>query len=310
MKNIFKVLSIVAVVVVTVILSGCREDEPSSQSIFNEDSTPKTEFDYWILKNFTNPYNIRIIYRYVDKETNSSYNVVPTEESKARGMAIILRHVWLDAYNEVMEDVDSNFMKKYSPKLFKFIGSKMIDSTGKETLGDASGGSIINFTNVNSIDLDNPYVDVDSKLPSKGEPMDMNYWFFKTMHHEFCHILTQTKNYNTDFKTIAVGTYIPDDWHNRTDGEMVVEGFVSAYASSESNEDFAETYAYYVTHSETAYQELLTLAGETGADKIKQKVEFIRSYCNDVWGMDLDKVREVFIRRALEVPNMDLRTLD
>ena len=313
-RLIFKYLHIfIFTCIIGVALTGCRDDEPSSKSIFEDvDTSANTEFDNWIKTHFTDSFNIRIIYRYVDKETSSSYNVIPTAEDKAIGMAIILRHVWLGAYREIMQDVDTCFMEKYSPKLFRFVGSAMYETgTGKMTLGDAGGGSIVTLTNVNAIDLDNPYVDITTALASKSEnPLDMNYWFFKTMHHEFCHILTQNKDYSTDFRTISVGKYAPSDWYNKGDNETLPEGFVSAYASSESNEDFAETYAYYVTHTQEALDALLAQAGEEGASIINQKIEFIRTYCNDTWKMDLDHVREVVLRRAQEVTSLDLKHLD
>jgi hypothetical protein len=37
----------------------------------------------------------------------------------------------------------------------------------------------------------------------------MNEYYFKTMHHEFVHILHQTKNYPKDFEQISAGNYSP-----------------------------------------------------------------------------------------------------
>ena len=51
----------------------------------------------------------------------------------------------------------------------------------------------------------------------------MNYWFFHTMHHEFCHILTQQKNYSTDYQTITGGSYHSQDWSNLKDTAVAKE---------------------------------------------------------------------------------------
>ena len=80
------------------------------------------------------------------------------------------------------------------------------------------------------------------------------------MHHEFCHILTQTKNYPTDFQEISAGKYHTSDWINVDDAEAPLEGFVTGYASSEYNEDFAEIYATYVTMTPEGWQKVLDQA--------------------------------------------------
>lgn len=74
------------------------------------------------------------------------------------------------------------------------------------------------------------------------------------MNHEFCHILTQKKNYSTEFQTVSAGKYQTSGWVNVEDKEAPSMGFVSGYASGEYNEDFAEIFAQYVTHSEAAWQ--------------------------------------------------------
>ncbi len=146
---------------------------------------------------------------------------------------------------------------------------------------------------------------------SKGtKPLDLNYWFFHTMHHEFCHILTQTKNYSTDFQTISAGGYHSTDWVNVKDKDAATEGFVSGYASQEYNEDFAEIYAYYVTLSEEGWNKIIEQAGENGAKIINKKLDIVRSYFLNSWNIDLDTMRSVVLRRSNEVTSLDLRKLD
>ena len=125
-------------------------------------------------------------------------------------------------------------------------------------LGTAEGGLKVMLYGVNELDIDNPRINTSNPYEShQVKPIDMNYWFFHTMHHEFCHILTQLKNYPTDFQEVSAGKYHTGDWINVDDADAPLEGFVTGYASSEYNEDFAEIYATYITSSDKSWQERL-----------------------------------------------------
>ncbi len=60
------------------------------------------------------------------------------------------------------------------------------------------------------------------------------------MHHEFAHILHQTKNYDQSFKRISESFYIGGDWIYASDEDAQKKGFITAYAQNEANEDFVE----------------------------------------------------------------------
>ena len=181
-------------------------------------------------------------------------------------------------------------------------------------LGTAEGGLKITLFRVNALDIDNIFIDSISPFPNaEAIPLDMNFWFFHTMHHEFLHILQQTKNYNTDFNLISAGKYHANDWINVEDSVAPLEGFVTGYGSGEAIEDMAEIYATYVTHTATAWEKILK-AGENGDDKtgresIEKKLDIIKEYTRSSWGFELDSLRSVVLRRSKEVKAMDLRTL-
>lgn len=290
-------------------LASCSSDEPSSQSIFDTTTTePQTDFDRWLSANFTEPYNIRLYYLYNDKLSDNSYNVVPATTRNSIAMAKMIKHVWLDAY---VEAAGEDFVKSNAFRVFQFIGSPEYNSQGSIVLGTAEGGIQVTLFRLNELDLDNIYVNQDEPFREHSElPLDLNYWYFHTMHHEFCHILTQKKNYTTDFQAISAGNYHSADWINVTDEEAVQQGFVTGYASGEYNEDFAEVYATYVTSSDRSWQARLQAAGESGAAILNQKLAIVRSYLADSWGIDLDNLRNIVLRRSAEVQNMDLTTLN
>ena len=290
-------------------LVSCSSDEPSSQSIFDTTTTePQSDFDRWLSTNFTTPYNIRLYYLYNDKLSDNSYNVVPATTRNSIAMAKMIKHVWLDAY---VEAAGEDFVKSNAFRVFQFIGSPEYNSQGSIVLGTAEGGIQVTLFRLNELDINNIYVNQDEPFREDSElPLDLNYWYFHTMHHEFCHILTQKKNYTTDFQAISAGNYHSADWINVTDEEAVQQGFVTGYASGEYNEDFAEVYATYVTSSDRSWQERLQAAGEGGAAILNQKLAIVRSYLADSWGIDLDNLRSIVLRRSAEIQNMDLTTLN
>ena len=314
--------------------SACSNDDLDKESIFTETTqTDSTPLDQWVKTNFTDPYNIRFLYRYNDKETNNYYNVIPADYDKSVALAILLKHVWIDTYTEL---VGQDFMKTYSPRVYQLIGSAEYNSsTGSIVLGTAEGGIKVTLFRVNDIDVDHPVIDSDSPYPNtEAVPIDLNYWFFHTMHHEFCHILTQKKDYSTDFRTISTANYQRASWINVKDKDAGVKGFVTGYASMEYNEDFAETYATYITHTEDAWNKLLENSVQvkldenedtiftydkngnkfpvydySGYDAIVKKLNIVKDYFQKQWGIDIDKLRTIVLRRSQEVKDLDLHTL-
>lgn len=299
---------------VALFTTSCSSDEPSGNSIFRYEETEFTEFDQWLYDNFTKPYNIQFIYRYVDRETNNQYNVVPADSEKAKALAILIKNVWIEAYETVL---GQDFIKQYGPKVYQLLGSPQYNSNGSMTLGYAENAVKITLVRVNEIDIDDLYVNIDDPFRSHyDEPLDLNFWYFHTMHHEFFHILTQSKNYPTTFRQISAGHYHTADWINVDDTQAPLEGFVTGYASGEYNEDIAEVYSTYVTMTPEAWEKILELAatgdvdGTSGRDLIEQKLEIVKEYMSGTWGVDLDLLRAEVLSRIKNAPNLDLRTLN
>ena len=251
-----KTTRITAMAVAALLLTAsCSNESLSPESVLADVAAERNEFDNWLMENYTKPYNIDFIYRYTDRETDNFYNVVPADYGKSKALAALVKHVWLDAYAEAMGE---DFIRTYSPRVMQLIGSAEYSSSGSMVLGTAEGGLKITLFRVNSLDPDNIWIDQESTFPETAKtPMDLNYWFFHTMHHEFCHILTQKKNYSTDFQTVSAGKYQTTNWINVDDSEAPAMGFTSGYGSGEYNEDFAEIYSFYVTHTQQAWEKLL-----------------------------------------------------
>ena len=305
------ILSLMSLLVLMAFVTSCSSDEPSGESIFvTEEEKNMSEFDKWLYAKFTVPYNIEFRYRYQDSETDNYYNVVPAEPYKAQALAILVKSLWIDAYETVF---GATFIKQYGPKVYQLLGSPEFDSQQSIVLGYAESGVKITLFRVNEIDLDNIYVNLtDAFRDHYALPMDLNYWYFHTMHHEFFHIMTQTRNFPTDFNLISAGKYHTSDWINVKDDEAPMEGFVTGYASKEPNEDMAEVFYTYVTSTDVVWNQILDKAAsesEEARDIILQKLNMVRDYLNDSWGISLDVLREEVLRRTEGVYDLDLRTL-
>ena len=65
-----------------------------------------------------------------------------------------------------------------------------------------------------------------------------------------------------------------------------------------------------MTLSAEGWQKILDMAGETGAPIIQQKIDMVREYFKNSWGIDIDEMRSIVLRRSAEATTLDLRTLD
>ncbi|MND85187.1 hypothetical protein D3C80_771030 [compost metagenome] len=131
------------------------------------------------------------------------------------------------------------------------------------------------------------------------------------MHHEFGHILHQTKGYPASFEQITGARYVSDSWSDiyENDADAAALGFVSPYASKEPNEDFVETYSYYITLSPTQWNQRISSGGAEGKALIEAKLDIVRTYFQNVWNIDLDELRDEILARQADLPNFDQTSL-
>lgn len=274
-------------------LSSCSEDDLDKESIFQDSKVKENDFDKWIYKNYTLPYNIKLMYRMQDIESNHKYSLAPAEYDKSVELAHIVKYAWLEAYDEV---AGVDFTRRFVPKMLHFIGSAAYESNGTMILGTAEGGLKVTLYLVNNLQIDRDF---------------LNEYYFKTMHHEFAHILHQTKNYPTEYDLISEANYVSGDWYLVDDSEAHQLGFVSPYAMSEPREDIAEVTSVYITKTPEEWAAILDDAGEDGAAIINQKLEIVKKYMLSSWNIDMDELRDCVQRRINDVVegNVDLESL-
>lgn len=291
----------------TICMGACNNDEDidTAHSIFTNEGQTENAFDKWLFRNYMNPYNVTFKYRMEDIESDQTKNLVPADYDKSVALAKLVKYVWMEAYDE---QNGINFLRVYMPKTVHLIGSKAYEKSGA-VLGTAEGGMKITLYDVNSLDVEN--IDIE----------ELNDVFFKTMHHEFAHVLHQTKNYDPAFDRITENGYIGSSWYiytdpetgkqsNRTDAQAWQAGFVTPYAMSEPREDFAENIAMYVTNSAAYWENMLAVAGEEGASRLTKKFNIVYNYMRDTWGINLDELRSIFLRRQSEIYELDLSTIE
>ena len=278
---------------------SCSDNEPDESTIYPVESPQRDDFDLWLQKNYTSPYNIDFKYKMEDIESDYSYTLVPADSAKSAKLAILIKYLWLDSYAEVM---GQDFVKSYVPRVIHLVGSPAYNSNGTMVLGTAEGGLKVTLYMVNELTND-----------VLTDYATMTSYYFHTMHHEFTHILNQKKPYDTSFDQITESGYVSGNWYQTGDSDAHGKGFVTPYAMSEGSEDFAEMLSTYITYTEAQWQAILDDAqsngGDTAVDALKQKLNIVRNYMSESWNCDIDQLRDCILRRGSEMQSLDLEHL-
>lgn len=231
-------------------ITSCNDDYAlKEQSVITGSMTGgptvQNDFDRWLEQNYQLPYNIRFKYRYEEIESDFDYYTIPAEYWQAVQMAHIVKYICLDSYSEV---ADANFTRQNFPKEFYCIGEWQYKNNGTHTLATAAGGKKILLAGVNYID------------EYKYNIKDLTYYYLKTIHHEFMHIMNQTKEIPTAFKFITGTGYVSSSWSEFPfDEGYLTRGFITAYAQEEYTEDFAEMLAYYICYSPEQWEKWMDM---------------------------------------------------
>ena len=246
------------------------------------------------------PYNIQIQWRYEDNESDMSYYDIPADSAQSVELAHIIKYTCIEAYTEA---AGIDFTRRYFPKLFSFLGSFEYENNGNIKLGTAEGGKKIRLLGVNHLD----------NVKNNREYLDEFY--LKTIHHEFVHIVNQTKDYPREFGKVTATSYVNDSWSSDAykDG-FEKRGFVSAYSQKEEREDFAEIVSTYIISTPEQWKAILEKAiildannnpakEQPGLTAIEKKLEIAKRYYKEAFKVDLDKVRDLVIERENDVVN-------
>ena len=251
-----KIINILAATALLVLAASCSKNDDFTESIFDtsvqtiDQNASTAPFDQWLYDNFVVPYNTEIQYKFNYPASNLSFQLSPADYDKSQLLANFIKYLFYDVYTLYG---GQDFMKLYGPRIFHFIGSSAYaPTTGTETLGYASAGVKITLIGVNNLKMwksDNQY--------TPGDIDELNRQQFHTMHHEFSHIMHQTKSYPVTFGQVTAGTYEPRNWQDRDSVMTHSLGYLTHYGSSATYEDFVETLSCTIT--DTDYRWMTTI---------------------------------------------------
>lgn len=277
-----KFLSIV-LIGLSSLATSCYDDEGVESPV--KQVTPSEDpIDIFIQSNFIEKYGIAVRYKFVDRYVDPTKRVSPPRRELVESMLNFLTQFWIEPYIGVQNG--RRFFEKHVPAEVIFIGSPIFNDDGTVTLGTADAGARITLTEVNSIDLEN------------------QQWVFQqlnTIYHEFAHIVHQRYNLPSNWQDISPEGYTSlGSWYNLSDADAISRGFVSPYATSTYNEDFAETVAFILFHPEfyEIYMEdepscttADCMARNEGRALIRTKYTSVLAHYEQVTGVDLLEVR-------------------
>ena len=286
MMNMKKTIYALSLAALVLCVYSCRSNDDFTDTIFNTDipdvaaKSATAPFDQWLYDNFVVPYNTEIQYKFNLPASKLEYLLAPSEYKKSQLLSHFIKYLFYEVYTKYAGD---EFMKKYGPRIFHFIGSSAYSPTTEtEELGYASAGVKITLLKVNEMKYwtpTDPYTakDID----------DLNEHQFHTMHHEFSHILHQTKSYPVSFGQVTPGDYDGRDWQDRDSVLSHTLGFVTHYGSSAIYEDFVETLSCAITNNDCRWMYTIIDACANGGVKEGDKeriYEFIDSL--EIEGLD------------------------
>lgn len=130
---------------------------------------------------------------------------------------------------------------------------------------------------------------------------------FHVIHHEFAHILDQNIRRPVEFDAIGVGFYT-SDWINTNDQEARKDGFITAYALSNPNEDFAEMISIMLIEGRAGFDRIVnSITGtsvrgttpEQAKAKLRNKETLVVNYFKQAWQIDFYTL-QTRVRTAIE----------
>jgi substrate import-associated zinc metallohydrolase lipoprotein len=270
---------------VLLVAVSCYDDESVSSPI--KTATPSEDpIDVFIQTNFVDKYGVAVRYKFIDRYIDQNKRVSPPKRELVEPMLNFLTQFWVEPFINVPNG--RRFFERHVPAEVIFIGSPIFNDNGTVTLGVADAGARITLTEVNDIDVEN------------------TQWILRqlgTIYHEFAHIVHQRYNLPSGFQQISPDGYTSlGSWYNLTDEEALRRGFVSPYATSTFNEDFAETAAY-ILFDPTFYETYINEepncttadceARNDGRAKLRSKYNLVLSHYLQVTGVDLLEVRAI-----------------
>ncbi|KAA6303093.1 MAG: hypothetical protein EZS26_000696 [Candidatus Ordinivivax streblomastigis] len=266
-----------------VLFNSCRTEETIDPNIdipnLGGYEYPRTALDDWLDETFLLPYNIEIIYRWdaVRIYASVSKKITPVKVEKVQPMLSTLAKVWFAPFQLA---APYGFLQKHTPKTIVLAGSPEYAADGNSmVLGTAEGAMRVLLTNVNDFD---PH----SESVLKG--------YLHVIEHEYVHILNQSIDFSTEFKSLTRQFYDPTGWTDYdSEKEAYERGFLSRYSMTAPDEDFAEIVSLVLVNGVDWFEnEVIPIAEDSevnpnAASALRRKVAIAEEYYKTAWDIAL-----------------------
>ena len=257
------------------VLTSCSNDDQVGESQLNYNQPPKTELDNWIGINYLNPYNINVQYKWNQNTVDNTRYLFPPLVDKVQPALEIVQKIWLDSYKTIGGE---DFVKIIAPREIVLVGGVNLNSVGTRTLGIAEGGQRVTLFETDNIDRTNRANITE---------------FIHTIQHEYIHILNQNKPFDEKAWAAITPVGYTADWYNYENAPSNELGFITSYARSNINEDFAETASVILISSKTEYAAFLAgIKSAAALAALKAKEALVVKYFKDAFDMDFYALRD------------------
>lgn len=261
--------------VLCLLLASCKKDGPLNANMdnFNMDTYKSGPTDEWLKKEYLDPFNIEVLYRWDRYQLSLGKDLVPPLETKVIPALETVKSIWLSPYLNI---AGKEFIKPYAPKQIVLIGSAEYNNDGTITLGTADAGRRINLFIINSFAKSNT-ANVEQMM--------------HTIHHEFGHILHQNSPIPEEFPKISPEYAANWTASVNTANEAKRLGFVSRYSRSNDNEDFVEMIAFLLVEGQDWFDAYVNTAGDLGKGRLRQKEQMIVNYFKTAYNINFRKLQ-------------------
>jgi substrate import-associated zinc metallohydrolase lipoprotein len=269
-----------------VLLSACSGEEALKESQLDVSIPAMSTLDKWIETNYVNTYNIKVQYKWDQNVVDNNRFLYPPIQGQVQPALEIVQKIWLESYATVG---GADFVKKIAPREFVLVGGRNLNTTGTITLGLAEGGQRITLFETDLVNKRN---------------RDNVKRFVHTIQHEYIHILNQYKPFDEKTLSKITPNGYTSNWYATSTAVAREEGFITDYARSNINEDFAEMASTLLVNSKTEYDAII--AGITSAKAkadIKAKEAVVVKYFKDAFNIDFYKLRDAAEKNTFAVIN-------
>lgn len=278
-------LKYIIVFTLVTLINSCRggDDKLGNSILPNTQPYPPNATDIWLKQNFETPYNIGVYYRWDPMFVNYNRYLFPPTTDNVRPAMEIVKKLWINTYSTIG---GADFVKILAPKEVVLIGGVNKNNNGTITLGMAEGGARITL-----FQTDNLIAAIQDPSLSLNLKKDIVRQFIHTIQHEYVHILNQTKPfderaYQLLVKNAGLGQY-KSGWYSDSDETARGNGFITAYAQSNVNEDFAEMASYMLLYSKTEYESKINaIISSRSRDLIRAKEKIVVAYYKEKFNID------------------------